>query len=394
MNMRRLLVIGVLVLGPCIGGCASGDTRPEPDAISRLAPVRDQVARGRYAEARTVLIDMKRELAEEDERAEAALLLGDCHKGLGEYGPAIDAYHQSRNLNGGRNRDFAHRSAIGIADCHQAQRNWIAAERYLEEAVSTAPNSHERDRALVKAGYGAEQQAAKEKARDYLVRVQDTSVVGYRDLATRVGVPGTGATAMPVVRDAPRPAAPKDPGAPKIHDRSEWNPRPMKRGKDSVELLGKPRRITIHHGGDRIPDPPVSRDDAVKRMHSYQDTHQAQKHWADIGYHFVIDGAGRIWEGRDIKWQGAHAGSKALNDANIGICLMGNLDRVQPTAAQKASLKQLTVWLVEKYSIPLAQVDGHGEVKDTNCPGRYTEAYIKVMLKELAPAKGAKTAKK
>src|SRR6185436_14898125 len=99
------------------------------------------------------------------------------------------------------------------------------------------------------------------------------------------------------------------PGAPRIYDRREWDPRPMKRGRDPATLMGKPWRITVHHGGDRIPEPPVALNEAVKRMQSYQDTHQVRRGWADIGYHYVIDGAGRIWEAREIKWQGAHAGN-------------------------------------------------------------------------------------
>ncbi|MEZ6194769.1 MAG: peptidoglycan recognition family protein [Planctomycetota bacterium] len=108
--------------------------------------------------------------------------------------------------------------------------------------------------------------------------------------------------------------------------------------------MEKPWRITVHHGGEEQPDAPVSKRAAIDRMRSYQSAH-FQRGWADIGYHFVIDGAGRIWEGRLTRWQGAHAGNADLNRGNIGICLMGNYEERQPSAEQVSALRSLLTWL-------------------------------------------------
>ena len=68
-------------------------------------------------------------------------------------------------------------------------------------------------------------------------------------------------------------------------------------------------------------------------MKAYQTGHQQTNHWADIGYHYVIDRQGRIWEGRELSWKGAHAGNKQANENNVGIALIGNFENVEPPAA-------------------------------------------------------------
>ena len=54
--------------------------------------------------------------------------------------------------------------------------------------------------------------------------------------------------------------------------------------------------------------------------------------WADVGYHFVIPKNGRFQKGRDIKLVGAHA--KRKNDDSIGICLVGDFHKYEPTINQ------------------------------------------------------------
>jgi hypothetical protein len=100
----------------------------------------------------------------------------------------------------------------------------------------------------------------------------------------------------------------------------------------------------------------------------------------ELGYHFVIgnghsSGDGQIEIGprwAKQKW-GAHdnALDNRYNLNGIGICLVGNFDKNRPTAAQKQSLMKLVVYLMKTYHIPPDRVLGHGETKDTECPGKY-----------------------
>ena len=91
--------------------------------------------------------------------------------------------------------------------------------------------------------------------------------------------------------------------------------------------------------------------------------------WAGIGYHFFVRKDGSIYEGRPLWALGAHVQGK--NNISIGICAEGdyhNHDKIMPQA-QKSAIKQLIAYLKGLY--PNAAIVGHGEIGESNCPGRY-----------------------
>ena len=94
------------------------------------------------------------------------------------------------------------------------------------------------------------------------------------------------------------------------------------------------------------------------------------KPWLGIGYHFVVDRAGRAWEARPISYQGAHV--KAHNEGNIGILCLGNYEVQVPTQAQMRKLEELIVTLRTRYRISPTSVSTHKELCNncTLCPGR------------------------
>lgn len=126
-------------------------------------------------------------------------------------------------------------------------------------------------------------------------------------------------------------------------------------------------RLTVHHDGietllwsDSVA---ASRDrlEMIRRGH-------LQRGFADIGYHYVIDRAGRVWEGRPVSYQGAHAGgSNNLN--NVGVLVIGNFDQQQPTTAQLRTLSTSLKLLMAHYRVPVSRVYTHQELKPTACPG-------------------------
>jgi len=150
--------------------------------------------------------------------------------------------------------------------------------------------------------------------------------------------------------------------------------------------MGSPSRITVHHSAEPLLSTRLAATRSeVRRL---QGIHQDHKNWADIGYHFLIDRAGRIVEGRSMEIQGAHAGNSSLNAGNIGICLLGNFspqpDRgpdyataQKPTAEQFQSLDTLLSSLRDEYSIPASAVFGHGELKQTECPGPALRVWLR-----------------
>jgi hypothetical protein len=124
-----------------------------------------------------------------------------------------------------------------------------------------------------------------------------------------------------------------------------------------------PVKMTIHHT-----DTPSSNPAA--RVRQIQDYHRNQNRWCDIGYHFLVDEQGVVYEGRKISIMGAHAGG--ANTGNIGIALIGSYENAEPSAAQLSSTAKLVAELSSKFSIPLSRstVKGHREFgASTDCPG-------------------------
>ena len=127
--------------------------------------------------------------------------------------------------------------------------------------------------------------------------------------------------------------------------------------------------VTIHHDG--LDDLIWSADSTTvaDRIEHYRVGHRGRG-WADIGYHLIIDRGGVLWQGRSIRWQGAHV--QHHNEGNIGVLVMGNFDLQSPTPAQLATLRRVLVDLRALYRLPRGRVYTHREWDDaqTACPGR------------------------
>ena len=169
----------------------------------------------------------------------------------------------------------------------------------------------------------------------------------------------------------PVPATPRRevaaPGRPL--PRSAWDARSALPGE--MSRMSRVRRLTVHHSALLAHE--TSQRNAAAVIHSIQKTHMDGNGWGDIGYHFLIDRAGRVWTGRQLSWQGAHAGGPQRNRGNIGICVLGNFvgsRRGQnPSRAQLAALESLVVDLCGRYGIPSTQILTHRELRSTDCPG-------------------------
>jgi hypothetical protein len=156
-----------------------------------------------------------------------------------------------------------------------------------------------------------------------------------------------------------------------IQRRASWNPMPPIVARlDPMERI---YRLTVHHSAMYFRDttPASCATQIAQIQHAHMNT---DRRYGDIGYHFVIDPAGRIWEGRDLKWQGAHARGDN-NRGNVGICVLGNFVRGKegqhPTETQLAALRQLVGELANRYGIKPAQIYSHSDFVQTECPGPY-----------------------
>lgn len=166
-----------------------------------------------------------------------------------------------------------------------------------------------------------------------------------------------------------------------IVERSEWRAK-AGRAERLTPMRGAWSRITVHHsdesrsplaGGTLEESEEVVR--LIQKFHMEDPDHK----WGDIGYHFMIDSAGRIFRGRELKWQGAHAGGAGgvNNLQNLGVCLLGDFSKRSPTEAAFKSLELLLSSLREEHKIPAARVFPHKEFTTTQCPGPALTNWLK-----------------
>lgn len=158
-----------------------------------------------------------------------------------------------------------------------------------------------------------------------------------------------------------------------VLSRSSWA-----KGKFMPGLMNRMvpvRYITVHHDG-MDPFYGNSRASAAERLEVIRRSHR-NKGWGDIGYHFVIDRGGRVWEARHRYFQGAHV--KDHNEGNLGVMAMGNFDLQMPTNAQFEGLGRHVKLLMQMYNVPARNIRTHQEWAVTACPGRQLQRHMDVV---------------
>jgi flagellar hook assembly protein FlgD len=130
--------------------------------------------------------------------------------------------------------------------------------------------------------------------------------------------------------------------------------------------------------------------------------------WNDIGYNFLVDRFGTIYEGRgggiDRNVIGAHA--LGFNVGTVGVALIGNFTSAVPTAAQQAALVRLLAWRLDvahvdprstvvyasggnaKFRagkvVTLRAVSGHRDTGPSECPGNGAYALLPSIARRVA----------
>lgn len=115
------------------------------------------------------------------------------------------------------------------------------------------------------------------------------------------------------------------------------------------------------------------------------DFHVNSNGWQDVGYNWLIDPNGIIYEGRGggDNVRGAHM--CGYNNNTLGVCMLGNFETAEPMPAALLSLKKLLVWKACKegistdgssnivsYSGHMHHISGHKDgcaPNYTSCPG-------------------------
>ncbi len=166
--------------------------------------------------------------------------------------------------------------------------------------------------------------------------------------------------------------------------RTDW--RPMSPIQSRLEPMGKIYRITVHHSAMLFRD--TKAGTAANQLRVIQKNHMQSpdRRYGDIGYHFLIDPAGRVWQGRELRYQGAHARGDH-NIGNIGICLLGNFirggDGQRPNDQALRSLRTLVADLARRYGVSGQELHCHSDFVTTECPGVYLEAEVQRIAQSL-----------
>lgn len=135
------------------------------------------------------------------------------------------------------------------------------------------------------------------------------------------------------------------PSQPQIVTRQQWG---ANRSYESGSIsYAQPKFGVVHH---TVSSNSYSRDEAPQQVRNIYYWHAVGLGWYDMGYNFLIDKYGTIYEGRrggiDRGVVGAHAGG--WNTGSFGVALMGNHNTLQPSTASLSSLSSLIAW---KFSI-------------------------------------------
>jgi hypothetical protein len=159
-------------------------------------------------------------------------------------------------------------------------------------------------------------------------------------------------------------------------------------------FYGKVRMGFVHHTDN--PNGYAAGEVPAMLFAMYQ-FHTLVRGWHDIGYNFVIDVFGRIWEAREGGIDEAVVGAQAggYNQESTGVSVLGTFTSVVPSRAAIDALERLLAWKLSLHGVPalgdvtvevnpsdafytpfapgarvaLPHVAGHRDGCTTDCPG-------------------------
>ena len=176
------------------------------------------------------------------------------------------------------------------------------------------------------------------------VTVTTASGVQPQDLRVELVDPGTSEADL---RPTPRDVASAVEAQPTILTRADW-------GADESIREGSPSynatvKVGFVHHTDTANGYSMAEVPAMLRsIYAY---HVKSNGWSDIGYNYLVDRFGRLWEGRyggiTKNVLGAHTGG--FNTDSFGTSLLGTFTTAVPPDAMLGSLEQLFAWKLGAY---------------------------------------------
>ncbi|OLO67347.1 N-acetylmuramoyl-L-alanine amidase, partial [Actinomyces oris] len=219
--------------------------------------------------------------------------------------------------------------------------------------------------------------------------------------------------AVSVAAPAVAPAATTANGLPvAVTTRAEWGAKASYMSWDPE--YASAGHVVVHHTAGTNSYSAGQSASIVRGIYYY---HAVVLDWGDIGYNFLVDKFGTVFEGRSGSVAapagtmsiGAHA--RGVNTGTMGISMMGDYSTVSPSDAQlsavgkmagwflkRAGISDVTgwaglhVWTTERYqagsTISMPRILGHRDVGYTTCPGNV--GYSKLgAIRAIAKAQGS-----
>ena len=173
---------------------------------------------------------------------------------------------------------------------------------------------------------------------------------------------------------------------PTIYSRAQWGANERMRDQ-SAPSYGTVKTGFIHHTVNTNSYTAAQVPALLRGIYAY---HTQSRGWRDIGYNYLVDRFGRIWEGRYGGVNRAVVGAHTLgyNEVSFAMSAIGNYDIARPPAAVLTAYARLFAWKLSLYNIRadatrlwvknryLHGINGHRDVGQTACPGRYLYAQI------------------
>jgi len=173
-----------------------------------------------------------------------------------------------------------------------------------------------------------------------------------------------------------------------VETRTSWGARPA---KNTPSVASDGLKLAVVHHTASSNDYSSSQVPAILR--SMQAFHMDGNGWSDIGYNFLVDKFGRIWEGRGGGITKAVVGAHAagFNTGSVGVSVIGNYVGVNASSAAREAVSRIIGYKLQGYGVnPQGRVDfrsggsttipagkvvnlpvvvGHRDVGSTSCPG-------------------------
>ena len=171
---------------------------------------------------------------------------------------------------------------------------------------------------------------------------------------------------------------------PFIFTRAQW-------GADESKMAWTPSygQITVGFVHHTVSANNYAASDVPAMIRGIYAYHAQTLGWGDIGYNFLVDRFGRIWEGRfggmDKPVIGGH--TLGYNSVGMGVSAIGNFDVAAAPQGMVDAFKRIFAWKFDLSGIPatgtvvangktIQRITGHRDVYQTACPGQYLYARI------------------